>query len=561
MRNTKILSSLLILIILLCMGCQNRNAQRLADLNSLNLRRGDIALCGSGKFGEISFSSSCSDDTQEPFDLALSLLHSFEYAEAEKAFVKVIDKDPDCVMAYWGVTMSIFHSLWMQSDLGYLGKGSALLKIASTIPQSEREEAYLDAIGIFYKDWDSVDKQTRKLWYEQKMALLSEKYKDDKEAAVFYALALTASADPNDKQYIKQRKSGQILESLFVDQPNHPGIAHYIIHTYDSPELASLALPTARKYADIAPASAHAQHMPSHIFTRLGLWEESINTNLNSISSALCYSTTIDPDAHWAQELHAMDYLVYAYLQQGNNEKAIEQYEYLQTFKKTFPSDHFAIAYASAAIPSRIALENKNWNQAASLRLPTHNFAWEKFSWDKAILHFARGMGSIRLGDIESSEKELVILKDLQQQLIDLNDDYKSNQVHIQIKIVQGWISFEKGQNDQAVALLEEAAIMEEGTSKHAVTPGEVLPARELQGDLYLAMSKPKKALEAYLKDMNRHPNRFNGLYGAATAAKNLGDSEKAAEYFSQLLKLGENYGSERPEIIEAKEFIARQAS
>ena len=251
-------------------GCKN-NQQKI-DLSSIDLLRGELVLCGGNQFGEVSFSLSCSFETRETFDLAVSLLHSFEYEEAEKAFVQVLDEDPDCVMAYWGVAMSISHSLWHQSDFKYLKKGSELIELAKQIPTGERESDYLDAISSYYKDYTNKDKKTRTLLYEKKMEALHKKYNDDKEAAVFYALALRAASDNSDKNYTKQKKSGKILENLFKEQPNHPGIAHYIIHNYDYPELAHLALPTARRYADIAPASSHAQHMPSHIFTRLGLW-------------------------------------------------------------------------------------------------------------------------------------------------------------------------------------------------------------------------------------------------------------------------------------------------
>ena len=268
-----------LLVLFFFLGCKN-NKQK-AELASLNLLRGELQLCGNGQFGDVSFSESCSYETRKTFNLAISLLHSFEYIEAEKAFVQVIDEDPDCAMAYWGVAMSIYHGLWAPPE----------------------------------PSWETVDNQTRKELYSQKMGGMFNDYMDDTEVAIFYALALRASAIPTDKSYSKQRAAGKILEDLFKEEPNHPGIAHYIIHSYDYPELAELGLSTARRYADIAPNSAHAQHMPSHIFTRLGLWEESISTNINSASSAVCYAESIAPGAHWDEEVHAMGYLVYAYLQ------------------------------------------------------------------------------------------------------------------------------------------------------------------------------------------------------------------------------------------------------
>ena len=306
------------------LGCKNSSQN--TDLSSLNLLRGDLQLCGNGQFGDVNFSETCSYETRKTFNLAISLLHSFEYIETEKAFVKVIDEDPDCAMAYWGVTMSIYHGLWAPPESSVLEKGVKLLAIAEKLSKSKKAEQYLNAIGAFYKDWETVDNQTRKERYAQKKGIMFSDYMDDTEVAIFYALPIRASAIPTDKSYSKQRTAGKILEDLFDKEPNHPGVAHYIIHSYDYPELAELGLSTARRYADIAPNSAHAQHMPSHIFTRLGLWNESINTNINSASSAVCYAESIAPGAHWDEEVHAMGYLVYAYLQIGENKKANEQF-------------------------------------------------------------------------------------------------------------------------------------------------------------------------------------------------------------------------------------------
>lgn len=543
------------LFVFLTVGC-DQSYKSNPELASIDLLRGEIALCGNPEFGELSFSLACQVSSRETFDLAISLLHSFEYAEAEKAFVKVIDADPECAMAYWGVAMSMYHSLWAPPSAKELEKGSKLLEIAESLPKSERAAAYLDAIGAFYKDWATTDYATRSLLYEKKMEAIYNSQKDDTEAAIFYALAVTASADPTDKTYKSQRKSGKILEELFVGQPNHPGIAHYIIHTYDYPEVAKLALATARRYAEIAPASAHAQHMPSHIFTRLGLWEESINTNINSASSAVCYSEGVAAEGHWSQEIHAMDYMVYAYLQLGNNEKVKEQNDYLKSMKKVFPSNHFAVAYTANAIPARIALENRQWTEAANLQKPTLEFDWDAFPWEQSILHFARAIGSARSSDVVSAEKELSIIESLHAKLTEMGDEYKANQVLIEIKTTQAWIQFAKGNHEEAISLMTMATDMEDNTSKHPVTPGEVLPARELLGDMLLEMNKPMEALEAYELELIGRPGRFNGIYGAAIAAKQLDNHEKATLYFNMLLKLTENSNSDRPEIEEAKEFI-----
>ena len=276
---------------------------------NIELLRGNLVLCSGSTFGEVSFaSSSCDISMRDTFNLAISLLHSFEYAEAEKAFTKVIDADPECAMAYWGVAMSIYHTLWFPPGGDELEKRTKILKIAESLPTTTRERDYLNAIGAFYKDWNKLDHKTRALKYEKEMEKIYEKYKEDVEAAVFYALALNSTANPADQNYTNQRKAGKILETLLPNQPNHPGIAHYIIHNYDNPVLADLALPTARRYAEIAPGSSHAQHMPSHIFTRLGLWEESIQSNLKSADAAQCYAEAVNLEGHWLKK--AMPWII-----------------------------------------------------------------------------------------------------------------------------------------------------------------------------------------------------------------------------------------------------------
>lgn len=559
MKHSK---SILILVglFLFLTGCKDKTSKAIPDLASLNLLRGELILCSGDQFGDVNFSLSCNYDMRKTFDLAVSLLHSFEYEEAEKAFVQVIDADPECAMAYWGVAMSISHSLWYQADNSYLKKGTQLLEIANTLPKGERERDYLDAISIYYKDWEKINQHERALLYEKKMEHIFKKYPEDTEAAVFYALALRASADRTDKTYKNQKKSGKILEELLLKQPNHPGIAHYIIHNYDYPELAHLALPTARRYAIIAPASSHAQHMPSHIFTRLGLWEESIESNLNSASSARCYSEASAMDGYWSNELHAMAYLVYAYLQKGDNNKANEQYEYMKTMSKVYPSNIDAIAYPFAAIPSRIAIENHNWKNAANIVPHKSEIDWEKYPWQNALIHFTRALGSSHTNNYAAAEKEIEILNVLRKKIVDNGSKINGDQVLIQIKIAKGWLSYFKGNQEDGTALLLEAAEMEDVLGVHGITPAKLTPAWEFLGDMYLKMDKQILALEAYEKNLIANPNRFNGLYGAAIAAKLSGNKEKATMYFESLLKLTENTNSDRPEQQEAKEYLKNNA-
>ena len=547
-------------IFLFLSSCNNKKSTFLQSPSfaDLELNRGDLLLCGDPNFGEVSFSLSCSYDLRETFNLGLTLIHSFEYAEAEKVFVSILDQDSECLMAYWGTAMSILnHPLSFRQNSESLRRGEELLKVAKKLsPNNEREKDYIDAVSIYFKDWESIDTKTRKLKYEAKMEELYVKYPKDVETAVFYSLAVLATADLNDKTYGKQKKSGKILEKLFETYPNHPGIAHYIIHNYDSPELAYMALNTARKYAVIAPSSAHAQHMPSHIFTRLGLWNESIKSNIDSANSAVCYAESVNPDANWVSEIHALDYLVYAYLQLGDNVKAQSEMNKMQEIKEIFPPDHFASAYALIAVPSRLAIENKNWELATQLELPNTNLDWEKAHWPKAILHFSRALGFSNTGNSFEAEKELKSLIVLRNKLIEAKNTYEIGQVTIQIEAIKGWIEYSKGNSEKAIEYMKLASKLESETSKAAVTPGEIIPADELLADLYLALNKPVKALEMYKLNLEGHPFRFNGLYGAAKAAKKLNDTKLAVYYFDQLVKLSLGTNSSRPEISEAKEFI-----
>ena len=539
-------------------SCENKKSTPIQSIAELDLNRGNLLLCGDPNFGNVRFGLSCRYDLRETFNLGLSLIHSFEYAEAEKAFVSILDEDPECLMAYWGTAMSILnHPLSLKQNPESLKRGEALLKVARTLtPNNDREKDYIDAVSIYFKGWQTLDTQTRKLKYESKMEELYNKYTGDVETAVFYSLAILATADLNDKTYSKQKKSGEILEKLFETNPNHPGIAHYIIHNYDSPELAHLALNTARKYAVIAPASAHAQHMPSHIFTRLGLWDESIKSNIDSANSAVCYAESVNPNASWVSEIHALDYLVYAYLQLGDNTKAQLEMDKMKMIKEVFPSDHFATAYALIAVPSRLAVENKNWELATKLELPKTNLDWDKATWPKAILHFSRALGFTNTGDFSSAQKELEILVSLRDRLNDAENSYESGQVTIQIEAIKGWIEYSKGNSDKAIEYMKLASNLENKTSKAAVTPGEIIPADELLADLYLVLNRPEEALKAYELNLKGHPFRFNGIYGAAKAAQQLNDTKLAIYYFEKLIKLSKDVNSSRAELLEAKDYL-----
>jgi tetratricopeptide (TPR) repeat protein len=552
-------STLLLLVIVSCNG-KNKTSTNQA-INEMGLKHGEVISCGppDKEFGSVGFETSCSDKVKKDFHLAIALLHSFEYDEAEKVFAKIIDEQPECAMAYWGVAMSNYHPLWTAPTSAELEKGAKAIAIAQSLKQKSKIETdYINAIALFYKDWNTTDHRTRSQNYEKAMEKIYVTNSNNKEAALFYSLALIATADPADKTFANQKKAGNILTALYPDGPNHPGIVHYIIHTYDYPELATLALPAARKYASIAPSSAHAQHMPSHIFTRLGLWDESINSNIAAAASAKCYAETAGMKGHWDEELHSLDYLVYGYLQKGDNDAAKKQWDYLNTIREVEPIN-FKVLYAFAAVPSRYVLENKMWKEAAGLQIHPANFPWENFPWQKAIIHFTRLLGAAHIGYVDTAKLELENLKIIYDTLVHQNDAYKANQVMIQIKAGEAWIKFGEGKRNEAVRLMTIAADMEDKTEKHPVTPGEVLPAKELLADMLLLLNKPAEALTAYEENLKKHPNRFNALYGAGLAGERTNNIGKAKYYYQQLIAIANSSNANRPELERAKLFLTNK--
>lgn len=529
------------------------------DIQAIQLNKGDVIWCGppDANFGSVDFLMSASPETRKLFDQAIAILHSFEYIEAEKGFANVIKKDPSCAMAYWGVAMSNFHPLWEPPKPDELAKGAKAISIARSLNiKSPRESDYIEAMGVFYDNYTTVDHKTRIRNYERAMSGIYDKYTGDNEAAIFYALALNSTADPTDKSYRQQKKAGAILEKLYKEQPQHPGIVHYIIHNYDNPDLAELALPAARKYASLAPASAHAQHMPSHIFVRLGLWDEAIHSNIESINSAKCYAEKAALTGNFDEELHGLDYLMYAYLQKGDNSRALQQLNYIQQDIKSVSAQNLKVAYAYAAIPARYMLENRRWSEAARLTLFPADMPWEKFPWQKGIVAHARLMGKVNTGDIKGAREELTQLEFLHSQLLQQKDIYKAKQLEVQLQSGLAWIEFKSGNREKAIEWMQKAADLEDGTEKHPVTPGEVLPARELLGDMLMQMNKPWEALVAYKADLKRHANRFNALFGAATAAEKSGNNNLAIQYYNKLIEIAAP-DSNRPELQVARERVA----
>jgi tetratricopeptide (TPR) repeat protein len=541
-------------------GCKGENKAPAPEaINEIQLKRGAVVSCSPGDklFGAVSFENSCSEKLKKDFDLGIAMLHSFEYDEAEKVFAKIIDEEPETAIAYWGVAMSNFHPLWTPPTAPELEKGAKAIALAQSLTKkTKREAAYIDALASFYKDRDKTDHITRCNNYEKAMEKVHADYPNDIEAAIFYALSLDGTADPTDKTLSKQKKAATLLVDLYKAHPEHPGIVHYIIHSYDYPPLANMALEAARKYASLAPASAHAQHMPSHIFTRLGLWDEDIQSNIASTESAKCYAENTGIKGHWDEELHGLDYLVYAYLQKGDNNSAGQRYDYLKNMNDVTPVN-FKVMYAFAAIPSRYMLENRMWKEAAALPFHPAKFPWQNFPWQRSIIHFARALGYANMQNTTAARTELKEIAIIHDTLVNQKDAYKANQVDIQLKAAEAWILLREGKKKEAVQLMTLAADMESKTQKHSVTPGEVLPAAELLGDMLLQLNEPAKALQAYEADLTEHPNRFNGLYGAASAAVKLNDAAKAATYYQQLLTIADP-GSKRPEMAVARTFLKK---
>ena len=551
--------SISLLLLVIFFSCKERaNVPAMETINAIKLKRGDVVVCGpeEKQFGAVGFRIEGSKEVQQEFDLGVALLHSFEYDEAEKVFAKVIDMDPGCAMAYWGVAMSNYHPLWAPPTAAELEKGAKAVAIAKSISKkSKYESAYINAIAQFYDDRENVDHRTRAQRFQKSMEQLYTDFPNEKEAAIFYSLALTATADPTDKTFKNQKKAGEILNALYPGQPNHPGVVHYIIHTYDNPELAQFALPAARKYASVAPSSAHALHMPSHVFTRLGLWDECINSNIASVSSAQCYASAAGIKGHWDEELHGLDYLTYAYLQKGDNKRAKQQVDYLKSINEVQPFN-FKVAYAFASIPSRYVLENRLWNEAANLQSHKANIPWTNFPWQKAIIHFTRLMGNVNIGKLDSAKSELRHLEEIHEGFVKQKDPYNINQLQIQLNAGKAWILFKEGQNEEAIRLMTMAADKEDATDKLPVTPGEIIPARELLGDMLLQMGKTGQALQAYEADLKKQLNRFNGLYGAARAAELSNNPDKAILYYQQLVTIAGPGSQDRPELEKARQYL-----
>lgn len=513
---------------------------------------GDHPAGDPARLGKVSFLVSCDPSVQQQFGSAVAMLHSFWYEKASDTFAAVAEKDPTCGIAYWGVAMTYYHPVWQAPGPTDLKAGAAAVEKAKLAgAKTQRERDYIAAIETFYRDSDKLDHATRALAYEKAMEQLQARYPDDHEAAIFHALALLATAPPTDKTYVNQKKAGAILEPLFVEQPEHPGIAHYLIHAYDYPPLAERALDAARRYAKIAPDSPHALHMPSHIFTRLGLWQESIDSNLVSAASAQKNNAP-------GNELHAKDYLIYAYLQGGQDREAKKALE-AQPAGRSDDPQYMNWLYAMGTSPARYAVERHRWDEAAALTVPPNTFPGGRGAWTEANLHFARALGASHTGETEVARKEVQQLVSLRDTLIQGNDKYWADQVDIQRESATAWITLAEGKREEALRQMRSAADHEDRTDKNNVTPGVILPARELLGDMLLEQKQPAQAMVEFEATLSTAPNRFNALSGAARAAKLSGDNEKAKIYYAKLLALCEHADGDRPELQDARSLLAQK--
>ena len=493
------------------------------------------------KLGTVNFPVSCTPAAQQEFTRGLALYHSFFFTASVKAFTGAAAADPTCAMAQWGIAMAHWYPLWYPPTDAALKAGTTAVDTAKAIGgKTQRERDYIAAIDHFYRGADKLDQPTRAAAYERAMEQVYRTYPQDKEAAILYALALQAAANPADKTYAKQLRSAEILEKLFVEQPNHPGVAHYLIHTYDVPALAQRALPAARRYGQIAPSVPHALHMPSHTYTLLGLWEESVQSNRAAEAAAM----TLGESAH-----HHLDYQIYAYLQLAQDaeaERAIERLRRLTNRNPTANQPHYALA----AGPARHALEGKRWFDAAGLEvLPS------PFPYTQALTHFARALGAARSGDVAGARKDVERLEALRDQT---KIPYWATQIEVQRRAAAAWIRLAEKKNDEALKLMRSATDLEASTDKNPVTPGAIVPTRELLGEMLLQTGDGPQALKEFETSLKNEPNRFNGIAGAARAAELSGNRDQARAYYAKLVALTERADTDRPEVREAKAFLMK---
>jgi tetratricopeptide (TPR) repeat protein len=510
---------------------------------------------GTERLGTVRFPTSCSPVSQQHFERGVALLHSFHYPDDIAAFKAAAEADPQCAIAYWGIAIGQrpnplvgpFTAEALNRGLEAVNKGKAIGA------RTERERDWLNAIELFYKDFDKIDQDTRTLAYEKAMGELYLKYPDDTEAAVFYALALNETASHSDKTYANQLKATATLEKIDAIQPDHPGVTHYLIHSYDYAPIANRGLAAADKYAKVAPSVPHARHMPSHIYSMLGLWQKSVESNQSAVDASKEIGATTWPGTGkiHPQALHAWDFMEYAYLQMGQDRRAREVVGEIGAAKPAFLAILGAYT-ALSAVPARYALERGAWKEAALLEPQGSSAAPAE-----ALTYFARALGAARSGDAPAAKRAIDKLKELRASLEKSNQTYWAEQVEVQVLGASAWAAHAEGKQQEALKLMRAAADLEDSSEKHVAMENRLYPMRELLGELLLELKQPKAALKEFETSLNLAPNRLRGFSGAAKAAALANDRKKAAMYYAKLVELTKNADTDRPEIQEAKRYLA----
>jgi len=525
--------------------------------------------------GKVNFSISCLPAVQSDFNRGVALLHSFFYEEARRVFTSVAERDPKCAMAQWGIAMTWWHPIWTPPTPDEMSAGkTAIQKAMGMTAGTDRERGFITALNVYYNTPDAstpgavgqschgpVGPRDRVVAYEKAMRQLRDKYPDDFEAQTFYAFAVLSVgyATPTDTSLSKQLEAAAILEKLWKQDANHPGVVHYLIHCYDYPALAQRGLAAAQSYGSIAPWVPHALHMPSHIFTRLGMWDESIAANQASAEASRTYAAMRHRDATEAEELHALDYMAYSYLQEARDAEAKKIVDVAARVRKTNPELEFSAAYALAAIPTRYAFERNDWAAAAALSVPGLPH-WSSFPFMEALIEYGHALGRAHTGDVEGARKAIVRMQELRDATKDPKFDYFKKHLDLQMQAASAWVAASEGKKDEAIEMLRKAAVAEDVLGKHPVSPGAFVPIREQFGDLLLEMGKSKEAQREFEAALKIYPGRFRGLYGAARAAEQTGDKESAGRYYAKLAAQTAKSSGSRDELNHVREFRAAAA-
>jgi tetratricopeptide (TPR) repeat protein len=525
--------------------------------------------------GKVTFPITCAADVQSDFARGVALLHSFFYEEARRIFTSVAERDPKCAMAQWGIAMTWWHPIWTPPTPDEMRAGKAAIEKAMAMNAgSDRERGFITALNTYYNMADSssaapvgqschgpVGPRDRVVAYEKAMRQLRDKYPDDFEVQTFYAFAVLATgyATHNDTSLSKQLEAAGILEKLWKQEANHPGVVHYLIHSYDYPQFAQRGLAAAQLYDDIAPWVPHALHMPSHIFTRLGMWDESIAANRASAEASRAYAAMRHRNASEAEELHALDYMAYSYLQGAQDAEAKKIVDVAAKVKKTNPELEFSAAYALAAIPTRYAFERNDW--AAAATLPIQNLPhWSSFPFMEALIEYGHALGRAHTGDLDGARKAIGRMQQLRDATKDPKFDYFKSHLDLQMQAASAWVAAAEGRKNEAIDILRRAAASEDILGKHPVSPGAFIPIREQLGTLLLEMGQPKEAQREFEAALKIYPGRFRGLYGAAQAAERAGEKAIASRYYTKLAAQTSKAGGSRNELNHVREFLSAQA-